>query len=111
MKQNTVELMNILSQCSKSKTNKDLAVLAGVGIIVVSGICLYYYSRYHNLSQLYQKHTGRISVMSNQISSLNERNSSLQNQLNKLHQKNNDLTVSLKKCESTVSNKDDKDCS
>jgi hypothetical protein len=106
---NTVEFMKVLANCSKSKTNKELAIMASLGLLVVGGICYYYYTNNEELKRLNEKYTGQISDMSSQISSLKGRNSSMQNQVNKLHQKNNDLMASLKKCESTVANKDDKD--
>ncbi|MFN5334262.1 MAG: hypothetical protein ACK5BV_03630 [Bacteroidota bacterium] len=108
MTQNTVELMNILSLCSKSKTNKDLAKKNGFWLVVIGGICLYYYYQNHTLRQLQKKHTGLLSEMSSQLSSLKESNGLLQNQINKLNQTNNNLIASLKKLESN-SNKEELD--
>ncbi len=106
---NTVEFMKVLVNCSKSKKNKELAIMAGLGLLVVGGICYYYYTNNEELKRLNEKYTGQISDMSSQISSLKERNSSMQNQINKLHQKNNDLIASLKKCEDDISKKKEKD--
>ncbi len=108
---NNIDLMKALALASKSKTNKELAIMAGLGLLIVGGICYYYYTNNQVLKRLNEKYTGQISDMSNQISSLNERNISLQNKLNKLHQKNNDLTVSLKKSEADISkNKENDAC-
>ncbi len=42
---NTVETMNVLATISKSKTNRDVAIMVGIGILVIGGVCYYYYTQ------------------------------------------------------------------
>ena len=100
-----VEHMNVLAYCSKSKTNKDLAIIAGIGILVVGGICYYYYIQNQELKQRQQTYAGQMSEMSSRIYSLQESNRSLQMQINEHHKRRYELMNTIKKLETDLFNK------
>lgn len=81
----TVDLMKVLAHTSRSKTNRDLAIMAGLGILVVGGFCYYYYIQNQQLKYSLEKKQSQVLNMSGQISSLKEGSNKLQEKLDKIH--------------------------
>ena len=105
---NNNELMNALALASKAKTNKELVIMAGLGILVIGGICYYYHAQNQELKRMHRKSTGQMSEMGSQIYSLQEI-------INRLHAANNQLYLrnklieSMKKSDANISIKEDED--
>jgi hypothetical protein len=57
---NTVEFMNVLSGISKSRTHREAAIIAGIGILFIGGICYYYYMQNQELIRRNKKYMGQV---------------------------------------------------
>ena len=90
-----VDLMNVLAHASRSKTNRDLAIMAGIGILVIGGVCYYYYMQNHNLKRVKIKHIEQISEMSSEISSLKENNNNIQEKIKQINKENSRISAEL----------------
>ena len=102
---NNNELMNALALASKAKTNKELAIMAGLGILVIGGICYYYHVQNQELKRMHRRSTGQMSEMGSQIASMQEIINNLHDQL----YLRNKLIESMKKTDTNISNQEDGD--
>jgi hypothetical protein len=93
---NTVEFMNVLASNSKSKTNRDLAIMAGIGILVIGGVCYYYYTQNQELKLRHKNNMSQMSDLSSQLSAIQERMINMQIAYNELFKRNNYLKASAK---------------
>ncbi len=95
--------MNALALASKSKMNKELAIMTGLGILFIGGMCYYYYTQNQELKYIHRKNTGQMSDLNSQISTLMENNNNFQSAYNELYIKHNYLLKSFQKLESNLS--------
>jgi len=82
---NTVEIMDVLASASKAKTNRDLAIMAGIGILVIGGVCYYYYTQNQELKRTNKNYLGQMSKMNSTISSLEHSNINIQDAFNRIY--------------------------
>jgi len=101
--------MNVLALASKAKTNKELAIMTGLGILVIGGICYYYHTQNQALKRMHRRSIGQMSEMGSKISSLQKMINSLRSENYQLYLRNNDLIASLRKLEFNISDKEDRD--
>ena len=101
---NTVEFMNVLSGISKSRTHKEAAIIAGIGILVIGGICYYYYTQNQELKLRQKNNMSQMTDLSSQLSAIQGRMINMQIAYDQLFKRNGDLMASMKKLESNDSN-------
>ena len=103
----TVDLMNVLAHASRSKTNRDLAIMAGLGIFLIGGICIYCYMQNQELKLRDKKNLSQMSDLSSQLLTMQEKMINMQFAYDEIFKKNNDLLESIRIAESKKSNKDE----
>jgi hypothetical protein len=79
--------------------------MAGLGILVIGGICYYYHTQNQELKRMHRRSTGQMSEMGSQIASMQEIINNLHNQL----YLRNKLIASMKKYDANISIKEDGD--
>jgi Tfp pilus assembly major pilin PilA len=97
---NNYPILSVYALSSKAKTNKELLIMAGIGIIVIGGLCYYYYIQNQELKQIQQTHSGQMSEINSRVSSLQESNRGLQYELDKIYQRSYELMATINKFES-----------
>ena len=106
---NTVEFMNVLSGISKSRTHREAAIIAGIGILVIGGVCYYYYSQNQELKRTNKNYLGQMSKMNSTISSLEHSNINIQDAFNRIYADKLELMNQIQMIKIKVSKKDQGD--
>ncbi len=94
---NNTELMNVLSLASKSKTNKEISIYMGAGLVLFGLGYIYFLRKNKKLTQSSTQNRMLISEMNNRIGSIQHENSRLMSDCSYLMNKFNQLLVEFQK--------------